>query len=563
MGKILNSIGERRVAGILVRVTPERRQAVFDEIEHLSTASQSFFMMVAVATIIASYGLLANSTAVIIGAMLVAPLMGPIFGVALALTVGDSKLLGRALLSELAGMVLVIVLALIIGLVPVRLGFGSEILARTQPTIYDLLIALASGIAGAYAMIDERLNAALPGVAMSTALVPPLATCGLALAAMRWDWALGSLLLFLANFLSIHVVVAVIFIAFGVRNIKVHQELTTLTFFRRFGASLLALVVIAVFLTQTLVHLWSDWRFSTRLQEVLSYQVRSRVGAQLSDFKSTKRNNEVEVLATVLTPNVFEPNEVAQIEKVLCQEVDPNIHLILRSLISKDYDLEGPVYVPKEELEHRSKVAKQTTFLKQVSQSLKGQLQQIPGAQLMELQLEPQKDETLATAAVFVPEVIEPAQVAAMEEKLKQEVKAPVRLVVRSILTRDATDNKYLYEAEKTPTPLQGDALKLHQQLQQALQEQFRLTQEGTHIEEFRYARRNGRLLLLVVVRTPQNIAAAQVSQIQQALRHQVDPNLDLVVRSLVGVDTTDSGFVPDFDERQLLPQAKDGPVPK
>lgn len=151
-----NSTKEQRVAGIIVRLTPGRRQEIFDEVETLSTATPAFFIMVVISTIIASYGLLANSTAVIIGAMLVAPLMGPLFGVALALTVGDSKLLGRSLLSELAGMLLVIIIALIIGLVPVRLGFGSELIARTQPTVYDLLIALASGTAGAYAMVDER-----------------------------------------------------------------------------------------------------------------------------------------------------------------------------------------------------------------------------------------------------------------------------------------------------------------------------------------------------------------------------------------------------------------------
>ncbi len=549
---------DRRIAGILVRVTPTRRQAIFDEVEIISTASPSFFLMVGVSTIIAAYGLLANSTAVIIGAMLVAPLMGPIFGVALGLCVGDKSLLGRSLLSELAGMMLVILMAMLIGLVPVRLGFGSELIARTQPTVYDMVIALASGIAGAYALVDERLNATLPGVAISTALVPPLATCGLSLATLRYDWAAGALLLFLANFLAIHVVAAVVFMVFGVKNIRVHQVLTLPIFFRRFTLSLLALGVVAVFLTQTLITIYKENHFSNEVQKLLSYQVRSRVGAQLSDFRVKRQDDRVEILATVLTPNPFEPTEVAEIEKDLRTKIDPQIHLVLRSLISKDYDRHGPVYVPKEELEQRAQVAQHSALLRKVSQSLKEQLREIPGARLGELQLEPQKDQIVVTAEVFTHGVIEPGRVANIETALRQAVNKPVYLIVRSILTRDATPQNYLYEAEKTPKPLTGEDLKFRAKLEQALRDQLRAKVKGASLEEVRYAKKDGRLLLLAVVRAPQNIDPRQVRRMQKALRPQFDPTLTLVVRSVVGVDASARGYLPDFDEAAFLPQPDD-----
>jgi uncharacterized hydrophobic protein (TIGR00271 family) len=556
-------VEEQRVAGILVRVTPTRRQAIFDEVERISTASPSFFLLVAASTIIAAYGLLANSTAVIIGAMLVAPLMGPIFGVALGLSVGDQRLLGRSLLSELAGMTVVIIMAMLIGLVPVRLGFGDELIARTQPTLYDMVIALASGIAGAYALVDEHLNAALPGVAISVSLVPPLATCGLSLATMRYEWALGALLLFLANFLAIHVVAAVVFMIFGVKNIRLHQELTVFSFFRRFTLSLLSLAAVAVFLTQTLITVYNEHRLSNEVQKVLSYQVRSRVGAELSDFRAKKYNDQVEILATVLTPNPFEPNEVAQIEKILQQEVDPRIHLVLRSLTSKDYDCKGPVYVPKEELEHRAQVAQQSVLLRKVSQSINEQLRKVPGARLGELQLEPQKDHIVVTAEVFTPGVIEPAKVAEIETALRQAVNESVHLIVRSILTRDADPQHYIYEAEKTPKRLTGEDLKFHVKLEQALRDQLKANVKGASLVEFRYVKKDGRLLLLAVVRTPQNIAPGQVSRMQGALRPLVDPTLTLVVRSMVGVDASDRIYLSDFDETVLLPQKDNVKVPK
>lgn len=167
--------------------------------------------MVCLSTIIAAYGLLSNSTAVVIGAMLVAPLMGPIFGIALGLSIGDNRLLREATSSELLGVLLSVGLAALIGIATLQPDLGPEIIARTRPTIYDVLIALASGLAGAYAIADERISPALPGVAIATALVPPLATCGICLSAGFWDGARGAMLLFLVNLLAIEFAAGIIF----------------------------------------------------------------------------------------------------------------------------------------------------------------------------------------------------------------------------------------------------------------------------------------------------------------------------------------------------------------
>ncbi len=90
------------------------------------------------------------------------------------------------------------------------------------------------------------------------------------------------------------------------------------------------------------------------------------------------------------------------------------------------------------------------------------------------------------------------------------------------------------------------------------MKEQLRQNVEGASLSKFRYAKRDGRLLVLAVVRAPQSVGPAQVSQMQAGLRNQVDPTLDLVVRSLVGVDTSDAGYLPDFDDSRLLPQTDD-----
>jgi len=137
-------------------MTTEARDRARQRIIEPSQPTGAYYLLVCLSAIIATFGLLANSTAVVIGAMLVAPLMGPIFGIALSLATGNRKLLKIALLAEIVGIILAVGLPTLIGLIPLRPDFGTEILARTQPTIYDVLIALASGLAGAYALMDER-----------------------------------------------------------------------------------------------------------------------------------------------------------------------------------------------------------------------------------------------------------------------------------------------------------------------------------------------------------------------------------------------------------------------
>ncbi len=539
-----------------VWTTPERRRAVYEEVVGMSTPRKSFYLMVALSTTIAAYGLLSNSTAVVIGAMLVAPLMGPIFGIALSLSAGDPVLLRRAVVAEVCGVLLCVAVGALIGLVPLRLGFGSEIMARTQPTLYDIIIALASGLAGAYALMDERISPALPGVAIATALVPPLTTCGLCLSAARWGWAFGAFLLFFANFLAIEIAAAIVFTVFGMAGMKTEESFTFVRFLRRFSLSLVALVVVAAFMTQTLLALIAERRLSRAIEKTLTQEVRSAVGARLSEFRAEERNSALEVVATVLTPQEFEPTQVARIEEVLRQRVDPRLRLVVRSLISKDADRHGAVFVAEEERERRAQVAEQTQFLTQTSQVLNAQLKWVTGARLTDVRRERTNGQTVVTAIVRTPTAIEPAQVADIEDALRKTVGSSVRLIVRSILTRDADAQRFIYEPEKEePKPLTGEALKLRRRLGAALKNQLKQLAEGASLIEFRYAPRGGRLLLFAVARTPRQIESAQVKRMEEALRRHVQPNVDLIVRSVVGTDAAASGYLSSFDETKLTPQ--------
>ncbi len=167
---------------------------------------ERFTMLLLLSTIIATYGVLKDSTATVIGAMIIAPLMVPIVAVAAALVMGDLNRAGRALLVVVAGVCGVILVAFINGAIhPIFISFAnnSQITGRISPSLGDLIVALASGVAGAFAVSRDDVADSLPGVAISISLVPPLAVSGVALSHGEFLAASGSFLLFITNFFSI------------------------------------------------------------------------------------------------------------------------------------------------------------------------------------------------------------------------------------------------------------------------------------------------------------------------------------------------------------------------
>lgn len=165
--------------------------------------SFNYYMMLFLSGVISTLGLLAGSTAAIIGAMIVAPLMGPIIGMAFAITMGNRRLLKRSVLSVVTGTLLTVGTAYLICSIIGLNSLNSEILQRTRPTLIDLAIGLAAGAAGAFATTRREVAEALPGVAIAVALVPPLSVIGIGLAHGDLSIFTGSTLLFLTNLAGI------------------------------------------------------------------------------------------------------------------------------------------------------------------------------------------------------------------------------------------------------------------------------------------------------------------------------------------------------------------------
>lgn len=165
--------------------------------------SFNYYIMLFLSGVISSLGLLAGSTAAIIGAMIVAPLMGPIVAVAFAITMGNRRLLKRAGLSVITSVLLTVATAYLICSIIGLNTLNAEILERTRPTLIDLAIGLAAGAAGSFAKTRRDVADALPGVAIAVALVPPLSVIGIGLAFEDPEVVIGATLLFLTNLAGI------------------------------------------------------------------------------------------------------------------------------------------------------------------------------------------------------------------------------------------------------------------------------------------------------------------------------------------------------------------------
>ncbi|MGF1459530.1 MAG: DUF389 domain-containing protein [Leptolyngbyaceae cyanobacterium] len=168
-----------------------------------SVPSMSFFVMLTLSVILSTLGLLAGSTATVIGAMIIAPLMGPIIGIAYAITVANRRLVKRALLTLGLATLTAIVSAIFICYCTGLRSVTEEITLRTEPTLIDLFVAMAAGAAGAFSKSRKHIADAFPGVAIAVALVPPLSVIGIGFALFDSDIWTGATLLFVTNLTGI------------------------------------------------------------------------------------------------------------------------------------------------------------------------------------------------------------------------------------------------------------------------------------------------------------------------------------------------------------------------
>ena len=193
------------------------REELYADIQDVAGFSKIYMVMVMLSSLVAAIGILRDNMAIIIGAMVIAPLLGPNVGLSLATALADATLARKALKTNISGILVVLAVSFVLGLVITFDPTIPEIVSRTEVGLGDIILALASGTAGTLAFTSGLPSTTLVGVMVAVALLPPLVTFGLLVGASQETMAMGALLLFLTNLICVNLSGVATFLVQGIR----------------------------------------------------------------------------------------------------------------------------------------------------------------------------------------------------------------------------------------------------------------------------------------------------------------------------------------------------------
>ena len=258
------------------------------------------------ACLIATFGLISNSTAVIIGAMLVAPLMLPLRALAFGALEGDFKLFKRAFLSILGATILALGLSFLAGYAANIPQFGSEVLSRTQPNLVDLGIAIVAGGISSFAKVRKGVSDVLAGTAIAVALMPPLCVVGLAMSQQQEAYAKGAFLLYLTNLLGITLSCMIVFILAGYTSVN-----------HTLGWTLALTGVLVIPLGTSFFRLVRQAQLETGITNTLNETITVTEGVDNATIEVDWTENPPVVYILLQTGKDVVPNQVDLVEKFI------------------------------------------------------------------------------------------------------------------------------------------------------------------------------------------------------------------------------------------------------
>ncbi len=314
---------------LLSHATDSELEGLQRRLESISKLSSSFLVLLSGSTLIATFGLFQNSPAVIIGAMIIAPLMRPLVALSLATLTADVKLLSRALLTLLVGTVIGVAISSVIGLLFRSLELTPEILGRTHPNLLDLGVAIFAGAVGAYCQSDEKLSDSLAGVAIAVALVPPLSVVGIGLAFGSPEVWAGAALLYLTNLIGITVAGSLVFLIKGFIPLQRAKK----------GLAISAILSLLLFvpLGFSMRELILQNQISATIRGMLQEKTVTFRGVQLREVNVERFRKPMIVRATVIAPErPITARQVRLVHDFLSKELDQPLVFRLRSIPSTE-----------------------------------------------------------------------------------------------------------------------------------------------------------------------------------------------------------------------------------
>lgn len=298
-------------------------------LESISKLTPEFLILLSGSTLIATFGLFQNSPAVIIGAMIIAPLMRPLVGLSLAALTADTRLLFRALLTLSFGTILAILIASAISLCLRSLELTPEIMGRVHPTLLDLGVAMFAGAIGAYCQSSKKLSDTLAGVAIAVALVPPLAVVGIGLAFNSPEVWTGAALLYATNLIGITIAGSLVYLLLGYTPLRQAKK--------GLGISAVLITLLSVPLALSMSELVLENQISGKIRNILKEKTHTFKNVQLSEVKVLRFRKPMSVVATVIgvDPKV-NSRQVSLVQDFLSKEIGIPIEFKLRIIAATE-----------------------------------------------------------------------------------------------------------------------------------------------------------------------------------------------------------------------------------
>lgn len=316
-------------------LTPKQKEEVSESLRKGAYPSNDFYLMVALAAVIATLGIITGNAVVVIGAMVVAPLMLPVLSFSMAGVNGDVAMFHRSIKGEAKGAVLAIAVAAAIAFIVPGLELNQEFLIRTSPTLLDLVVAFASGLAGAYA-ISKRMDYTLPGVAVSVSIIPPLCVAGISIGAgLGIGFIGGAMLLFLANIIAINLAGYVVFWMVGLGP-KWYWDEEGMR--KNFYKSMALMLIIAIPMGWIMWNGLEEKHFMKETREVLEAQLS---GAKIGEITYSVEGEEWGIAAEIDSPSVPGPEKVAEMQEELSGRLGKEVTLELRVTLVQAVSAEG------------------------------------------------------------------------------------------------------------------------------------------------------------------------------------------------------------------------------
>lgn len=302
------------------QIPPPQLETIRNSLLEESTISINYIVLIFGSCIIATLGLLSNSAAVIIGAMIIAPLMLPIRGVAFGALEGNVILFRKGLTAIISGTILAAALAWFIGYFVALPEFGSEIIARSRPTLLDLGIAAAAGGISGYAKVEPKISESLAGTAIAVALMPPICVIGLGLSQLNLQLSTGATILYLTNLLGITLSCMVTFLLTGCTSFKRARK--------ALGWTLAFTAILFIPLSISFYQLIRQARLETSIRQALLNRTITFQRVVLLNISVNWLNDPPQVRLNVRTKEPVTPTQVTLLEKFLEKEMGQPFTLI-------------------------------------------------------------------------------------------------------------------------------------------------------------------------------------------------------------------------------------------